>query len=68
MNRTELNGRQVFVGRAQKRRERQVELKRRFEMIKQERMMRYQVPVTALKPPAFITLVKGPCTHTKDDL
>uniref|UniRef100_A0A673FU89 Polyadenylate-binding protein 4-like n=1 Tax=Sinocyclocheilus rhinocerous TaxID=307959 RepID=A0A673FU89_9TELE len=29
----------VFVGRAQKRRERQVELKRRFEQIRQERMM-----------------------------
>ncbi|XP_048009136.1 polyadenylate-binding protein 4-like [Megalobrama amblycephala] len=42
LNRTELNGRQVFVGRAQKRRERQVELKRRFELINQERMMRYQ--------------------------
>uniref|UniRef100_A0A673FU83 Polyadenylate-binding protein 5 n=1 Tax=Sinocyclocheilus rhinocerous TaxID=307959 RepID=A0A673FU83_9TELE len=42
LNRTELNGRRVFVGRAQKRRERQVELKRRFEQIRQERMMRYQ--------------------------
>ncbi|RXN05199.1 polyadenylate-binding 1 [Labeo rohita] len=42
LNRTELNGRLVLVCRAQKRRERQAELKRHFEQIRQERMMRYQ--------------------------
>ncbi|KAF4102685.1 hypothetical protein G5714_015568 [Onychostoma macrolepis] len=42
LNRTELSGRRVFVGRAQKRRERQAELKRRFEQIQQERIMRCQ--------------------------
>lgn len=43
MNGKELNGRVLYVGRAQKRLERQSELKRRFEQIKQERLNRYQV-------------------------
>ncbi|XP_061487421.1 polyadenylate-binding protein 1-like isoform X2 [Rhineura floridana] len=42
MNGTEINGRMVYVGRAQKRMERQSELKRKFEQIKQERVSRYQ--------------------------
>ncbi|KAJ0065961.1 hypothetical protein NL108_000200, partial [Boleophthalmus pectinirostris] len=42
MNGTELNGRQVYVGRAQKKGERQNELKRKFEQMKQDRMTRYQ--------------------------
>ncbi|KAG5855849.1 hypothetical protein ANANG_G00000980 [Anguilla anguilla] len=42
MNGTELNGKAVFVGRAQKRMERQAELKRKFEQLKQERISRYQ--------------------------
>ncbi|XP_053480465.1 polyadenylate-binding protein 1-B-like isoform X5 [Ictalurus furcatus] len=42
MNGKELNGRVLYVGRAQKRLERQSELKRRFEQIKQERLNRYQ--------------------------
>ncbi|CAM9708965.1 unnamed protein product [Lampetra planeri] len=42
MNGKELNGRTVFVGRAQKKGERQAELKRKFEMLKQERISRYQ--------------------------
>merc|ERR1712002_592059 len=42
MNGTELNGKTVFVGRAQKRGERQAELKRKFELLKQERISRYQ--------------------------
>uniref|UniRef100_A0A670YM16 RRM domain-containing protein n=1 Tax=Pseudonaja textilis TaxID=8673 RepID=A0A670YM16_PSETE len=42
MDGTEINDRTVFVGRAQKRMERQNELKRKFEQIKQERMNRYQ--------------------------
>ncbi|KAG9339706.1 hypothetical protein JZ751_023352, partial [Albula glossodonta] len=43
MNGKELNGRIIYVGRAQKRLERQGELKRKFEQIKQERIHRYQV-------------------------
>ncbi|XP_053106828.1 polyadenylate-binding protein 1-like isoform X1 [Hemicordylus capensis] len=42
MNGKEINGRMVYVGRAQKRIERQSELKRKFEQIKQERVSRYQ--------------------------
>uniref|UniRef100_A0A7M4EZJ1 Polyadenylate-binding protein n=1 Tax=Crocodylus porosus TaxID=8502 RepID=A0A7M4EZJ1_CROPO len=42
MNGKEINGRMVYVGRAQKRLERQSELKRKFEQIKQERASRYQ--------------------------
>ncbi|XP_041089927.1 polyadenylate-binding protein 4 isoform X2 [Polyodon spathula] len=42
MNGKELSGKQVFVGRAQKKVERQAELKRRFEQLKQERISRYQ--------------------------
>ncbi|XP_026999922.1 polyadenylate-binding protein 4 isoform X2 [Tachysurus fulvidraco] len=42
MNGTELNGKAVFVGRAQKKMERQAELKRKFEQLKQERISRYQ--------------------------
>lgn len=43
MNGKEINGRMVYVGRAQKRLERQSELKRKFEQMKQERVSRYQV-------------------------
>ncbi|XP_066558161.1 polyadenylate-binding protein 1-like isoform X4 [Amia ocellicauda] len=42
MNGKELAGRVLYVGRAQKRMERQGELKRKFEQIKQERIHRYQ--------------------------
>ncbi|XP_075757383.1 polyadenylate-binding protein 1-like isoform X2 [Pelodiscus sinensis] len=42
MNGKQINGRMVYVGRAQKRMERQSELKRKFEQIKQERVSRYQ--------------------------
>ncbi|XP_018601177.1 polyadenylate-binding protein 1-like isoform X1 [Scleropages formosus] len=42
MNGKELNGRTMYVGRAQKKLERQGELKRKFEQIKQERLHRYQ--------------------------
>ncbi|XP_032810439.1 polyadenylate-binding protein 1 isoform X1 [Petromyzon marinus] len=42
MNTKELNGRAIYVGRAQKKAERQTELKRKFEMLKQERMSKYQ--------------------------
>ncbi|XP_042562810.1 embryonic polyadenylate-binding protein-like isoform X2 [Clupea harengus] len=42
MNGKELNGRILYVGRAQKRLERQGELKRKFEQIKMDRIQRYQ--------------------------
>lgn len=43
MNGKDMNGKMLFVGRAQKKAERQAELKRRFEQLKQERLSRYQV-------------------------
>ncbi|XP_043738838.1 polyadenylate-binding protein 1-like isoform X3 [Cervus elaphus] len=42
MNGREVSGRLLYVGRAQKRVERQNELKRRFEQMKQDRLTRYQ--------------------------
>ncbi|KAK7065526.1 Polyadenylate-binding protein 4 [Halocaridina rubra] len=41
-NGKEFNGKTIYVGRAQKRGERQAELKKKFEMMKIERMNRYQ--------------------------
>lgn len=59
MNGKEINGRMVYVGRAQKRLERQSELKRKFEQIKQERVSRYQVRVEWDAP--FCGSALGPC-------
>ncbi|KAM4872411.1 polyadenylate-binding protein 4 isoform 4-T4 [Thomomys bottae] len=42
MNGKEISGKAIFVGRAQKKVERQAELKRKFEQLKQERISRYQ--------------------------
>nr|XP_021491999.1 polyadenylate-binding protein 1-like [Meriones unguiculatus] len=42
MNGKEVSGQQLYVGRAQKRAERQSELKRRFEQMKQKRQNHYQ--------------------------
>ncbi|KAM8862612.1 embryonic polyadenylate-binding protein A-like [Spinachia spinachia] len=42
MNGKDLNGKILYVGRAQKRLERQGELKRKFDQIKQDRIQRYQ--------------------------
>ena len=42
MNLKEITGKVIFVGRAQKKVERQAELKRKFEQLKQERISRYQ--------------------------
>lgn len=42
MNAKEMNGKTLYVGRAQKKAERQQELKRKFEQLKIERMNRYQ--------------------------
>lgn len=57
MNGTELNGKTVFVGRAQKKMERQAELKRKFEQLKQERISRYQVAQNASKANKSSTLM-----------
>uniref|UniRef100_A0AAX7VB53 Polyadenylate-binding protein n=1 Tax=Astatotilapia calliptera TaxID=8154 RepID=A0AAX7VB53_ASTCA len=43
MNGKEMNGKLMYVGRAQKKVERQTELKRKFEQMKQDRMTRYQI-------------------------
>uniref|UniRef100_A0A8C4HGI5 Polyadenylate-binding protein n=1 Tax=Dicentrarchus labrax TaxID=13489 RepID=A0A8C4HGI5_DICLA len=42
MNGKEINGKVIYAGRAQKRQERQGELKRKFDQIKQDRIQRYQ--------------------------
>jgi polyadenylate-binding protein len=42
MNGKDMEGKTLYVGRAQKRAERQMELKRKFEVLKMERMTRYQ--------------------------
>ncbi|XP_056378390.1 polyadenylate-binding protein 1-like isoform X2 [Hyla sarda] len=42
MNGTDVNGKAIYVGRAQKKSERQAELRRRYEQIKQERFARTQ--------------------------
>lgn len=42
LNGQEFEGREVYVGRAQKKAERQAELKEKFERLKMERMNRYQ--------------------------
>lgn len=42
LNGTEMNGKTLYVGRAQKKAERQQELKKKFEQLKLERLNRYQ--------------------------
>jgi polyadenylate-binding protein len=42
LNNTEMEGKTVYVGRAQKKAERQAELKKKFEALKMERLNRYQ--------------------------
>ncbi|XP_040271638.1 polyadenylate-binding protein 1-like isoform X1 [Bufo bufo] len=42
MNGKNMNGKVIYVGRAQKKAERQFELKRKFEQIKRDRITRYQ--------------------------
>ena len=41
LNGKEIGGKTLFVGRAQKKAERQAELKKRFELLKMERINRY---------------------------
>jgi len=42
LNNKEVNGKTIYVGRAQKKAERQMELKKKFEQMKMERMTRFQ--------------------------
>jgi len=42
LNGKEINGKTIYVGRAQKKAERQMELKKKFEALKMERMSKYQ--------------------------
>ena len=42
LNGSDIEGKTVYVGRAQKKAERQAELKKKFDALKQERMQRYQ--------------------------
>merc|ERR1712001_253684 len=42
LNGTEVHGKTIYVGRAQKKAERQMELKKKFEQMKLERMTRFQ--------------------------
>ncbi len=42
MNNTELDGKVIYVGRAQKKAERELELRQKFEALKQEQLMKYQ--------------------------
>ncbi|KAM9309279.1 polyadenylate-binding protein 1A-like [Pholidichthys leucotaenia] len=49
MNGKELNGRQVYVGRAQKKGERQSERKHKFEQKKRDRLTRYQGAIIYVK-------------------
>lgn len=58
MNGKEVRGRLLYVGRAQKRMERQNELKRKFEQMKQDRLNRYHVRVSLLA--AAAALCRGP--------
>lgn len=53
MNGKEMNGKIIYVGRAQKRLERQGELKRKFDQLKQDRIQRYQVCVV------FVNIITG---------
>ena len=43
LNGKEVSGKTIYVGRAQKKAERQMELKKKFEQMKIERMTRYQL-------------------------
>ena len=56
MNGKEITGKVIFVGRAQKKVERQAELKRKFEQLKQERISRYQVRWSQPSLPAMMYL------------
>jgi len=42
MNNTDVDGKTIFIGRAQKKAERELELRQKFETLKQEQLMKYQ--------------------------
>ena len=46
LNGKDLEGKTLYCGRAQKKAERQAELKKKFDALKQERMQRYQGIIT----------------------
>ena len=51
MNEMEMeNGKRIYVGRAQRKIERQGELRDKFEKLKEERLKRYQVPSFSKSP------------------
>jgi hypothetical protein len=68
----EVGGKKLFVGRAQKKAERQAELKRKFEMQKMERLNRYQVSSTFIDCPTHSLGQSGegsdPCQLSSDDI
>lgn len=59
LNGKEFNGKLIYVGRAQKKVERQTELKRKFEQMKQDRMTRYQVSFPAFESNATSRVLVG---------
>ena len=59
MNGKEINGKVIYVGRAQKRLERQGELKRKFDQIKQDRIQRYQVLLCSNYKTCLVLLIKA---------
>lgn len=59
LNGKEFNGKLIYVGRAQKKVERQTELKRKFEQMKQDRMTRYQVSFPAFESNATYRVLVG---------
>ena len=68
MNGKEINGKIVYVGRAQKRLERQGELKRKFDQIKQDRIQRYQVLWHSLHTVRLLLIKDVTTTSIANDL
>lgn len=68
MNGKEINGKMVYVGRAQKRLERQGELKRKFDQIKQDRIQRYQVLLHSVHTVRLLSIKDVTMTPIAKDL
>ena len=64
LNGKDLEGKTLYCGRAQKKAERQAELKKKFDALKQERMQRYQGEITE----KYIKNTKKPFQHTAKQL